>query len=777
MQVNNDFWGGVDKITTDTGGRKYTSYDLMTALNNGDLPFNEIWDTSISPWAINQDADIVSICYPLARLGATTNQVFHETGRILAPEINGGVPFYFAIPHYAGSANGRNFNYNCRNGYSMQEIQDTTQNKYRAKVYAVREFDYSRLAYFLQVIVADYATAETSYDSNKFARGSAWTIASYINNYSTFADRPILGIKLTPYYATYDAYPNSREAVDWNINSLGNPVPLDQAMEGAVGSPVGIGYNEDYLDYFFCFLNSGGVIGSYGFYSYTLAASNGTYARDYGTAAEFNFGLSLNSRTIWQPAESSSTKINQSVLWDGSMYYWRTEIRQSDFTDQAALLDYIYKQVAYLGVWYCIDATDITSTAPGSSSNWFLGEIGADGITTGVYARGSDTSDLDNSSWSNPWDSSGWNGRSEDPNKYSDETGWNTGFLGTNDFSRIYLLTDLQVSELHEKFYQSIPPQPGASFNVQDYFTETFLTTEPIDVIMSLRYYNIELKDVFNVQQEDYKPLYLGSYDTGLTAAEVYAAIKRFNYGECIYYPYFGDFRDYEPYSYAELIVPYCGTVKISPADFMGHKLSIQMAVDFATGACTAFILKDSLVIDTLSGQMGIDIPVSSVAAADYQRDLFNNAQALKQAKTTSSQGLVNGALSIIGGIGSGDPLKAASAISNTIFGNEKADIAVETAEYNLEHTRINFKQVGAATPGINALAEQKARLVVYRPIMADYDPEKFAKINGYATITSSSLANYTGYTKCSSIKADAINCTAVEKNQIIKALQSGVYL
>ena len=781
MQINEDYWGGADKTTTLADGRELTNYTLMDALNTGFIPFNELLDTSISPWAISSEADLTKISYALTHREGTSGYVWAD------PEIypihdteadNKGIPFYFCVPYYTGNS-GLTFNWFSRNGYSQQQILDTSANTLRDQVYILRGFDYNKLAYYPQLVVAEY-TRQEAYNDSTFCDVATTSIPNYFNNYEYWSTRPIVGIKFTPYYQGADpSYPDYRIAIELNVNSLGIQKPCQETgTEGAIN-----GYTTDFIDNFMSMIPSGGTIGSYGYYS---ALPIHDLNRDYWVQSyseDVDLVLAADGTNVRFFSAGYSSEIDTTRHWfieslwpGGNDVYIRSALSPASFTDSDELKDYILKQIAYLGVWFCLDPTEIQSTAPGSTANWYLGEIDADGITTGRYEQGSNTSQLPNSTWVDPWEESGWSGRSEDPNTYSDHTDWNSSLTtGLVQFSKAFILTPGEVETLHAKFYDSLSNIPSGS-TVTDYLEATYLTNNPTDVIMSLRYYYMDLDTVFPTAL--ITDLNLGAYNTGMQAKWIYPGIKKFDMGSCTYYPHFGDFRDYDPYSSAQLIIPYCGTVKISPSEFMGRKISVTLGVDFTTGACTAYIFRDDLMVSSISGQIGIETPVSGVASSDLQRDIYNSTAALKQAQVSAEQSLVSGAFSTLAAAATGNIAGAAQSIMGMYYGTQQADIAVDVAEYNLEHTNVPYRQVGAAAPALNFMQEQNCRLLIYRPVMKPgYDPESYGKTTGFATIETDILSSFSGFTKCGAVKADGISCTATEKKMIIDALQSGVYL
>lgn len=775
MQINESYWGGMG--TTNL----YYSFDVTTktmfeGFNDSAIPLNETLDLSIAPWAINPNADILGLQYCLMTTSDNGATVQAHTYDLLDIERDSqtGVPFFFIGENSFSSGNyWDDFYWTARNAYNQATLEDILDIKYRTQKPIVRNFDYSRLVCVPYIHYTQRPTP--SYDNYQ----EFWMFRRDLTD-SWLSSNYITGISLTWYYATAESTPNSRSDLgrSFMMSTLANFKDITNYISGA---------NKTYSNPFLANCLTMPYIGT----NYGRRFDCGTYnSYDYSVswyntvmdAYNAKFDLASMPYPMLHTGSNyagSNTLLKTMPIPRNNYTSFAMSYLDTDGMTAAEVLDYIYRQLAYLGVWICDQAYAAQREAIGSSTHWMLGEIGGDGVTTGKYAWGTDTSDLANSMWVDPWEESGYQGRNDDPNQYSEETKWNSWFTGTAGFCKAYILDDLKVEDLHSKFYASLNNIPSGT-TITDYVEGTYLTNNPTDVIMSLRYYNLDLYDalVVDPQNPRIENIYLGAYDTGTQAPRVGTQTKLFDYGSCVYYPHFGDFRDYEPYSYAQLIIPYCGTIKISPSDYMGHTIKLQMGIDFATGACTAYIYRDELMIESISGQMGIDVPVSAIASSDLQRDIFNNANALKQAKTTANQNFVSSTLQVIGGAATLNPLAVASGLSNMVFGTERSEQAIEAAEYNLEHTKVNFKSAGAAAPALNALQEQQARLVIYRPIMqAGYSPEIYGKTTGFATLEHGTLSSYTGYTRCATLKVDDINCTASEKQQIIKLLQSGIYL
>ena len=782
MDINTEFYGTGRE--TSEYGFEYTDYKVIEALNSGDLPLNEQFDMSICPWIIGEGSDIFDIRFPIiySSTGDPTDLDSFTIGdHPIFDSTQHGYKWYF---NYNPNGNiVRSLWFDGRSKEITTAEIPTSWASERMYNYIVTNFDYSKL------VIAPYVVTNS---------GSV-SIDTALSNFDPGTYDPdgtfqIYGIQPVFYY--YDETNSVWTLAHFGMAALNMGKPCGSSDAAAQ-------YTEPWFDSCVNVVSMGGLpsLGNNGtlqIYGYYGAMDNTEWISEYKVynnlykkstnTPQFDNDNQVGDRKLayFQGGDNWEQKVTQCKLpVPGVENYTYIKafcrLKLENFDSAAAVKDYILRQLAFLGTYFIEDTIPTSSHYPlQGNADVYLPEItsGERAITTGNYAKGTAQSQYQNSEWTeNPWQYTPDPGDDDyDPNTYSNSTSWHTpAVTGFSSFSKVYKLTVLDVIALHSKFFESLSGIPSGT-TVTDYFEGTYLTNNPTDVIISLRYYEIDLATA--LPGSTLTDLYLGSYNTGMQAVETSPLISMYDLGSCVYYPHFHDFRDYEPYSYAELIVPYCGTVKISPADFMNHTISLKMSIDYSTGACTAYVFRDSLMIESISGQYGVEIPVSAIASSDLQRDIFNNANALKQARIASAQNLTGGLLSIVGGIVTQNPLAIAGGIANTIFGQEKADTAIEAAEYNLEHTKVNFKTAGAASPGLNVLQEQNARLIIYRPVMAaDYDPEAYARTTGFATISNAELSAFTGFTKCATVKADGILATASEKNMIIKALQAGVYL
>lgn len=260
----------------------------------------------------------------------------------------------------------------------------------------------------------------------------------------------------------------------------------------------------------------------------------------------------------------------------------------------------------------------------------------------------------------------------------------------------------------------------------------------------------------------------------------------------------YDNFLNYAPYTTAELYIPYCGSVPIDLEVFAGHTIDVKYLIDWFSGACLALIYRDSVVVDQITGQIGTPVGIVAEDIQTYQNAMFNGSQTLKAQKNAYRNAVVGGmgqamdqvggaigniAKTILGGeASSSGPSSIGGAIANGFnvgTGIAQHQLNVKTAEYNLDHTYIDFKQLGSNGPSVGSWNEQVCRLVLYYPtFLPEYNPSEYGHTVGFACLFNKTLSDFSGLTVCSSVDTSGLtDATESEKTLIEDALKSGVYL
>lgn len=450
--------------------------------------------------------------------------------------------------------------------------------------------------------------------------------------------------------------------------------------------------------------------------------------------------------------------------------------------------DYLMSCCAFYGLYFSDGTYSLASSGQDETRwtdpNMCLPIISSEGYTDGSYTRGAYNVTNPAYEWKDttqsPYDPA--RPPSVDPTIYSDETGFNI-LGGVANCNKVYAVNASNIMNLAKALSTAINTRLS-DVPPLDYSIETFLTNNPLDCVVSLRKY-----PVTNLSSGTEEPISFGSYQNanvqGIPFVKSYDLIT-FTFSNAArnsLYAHFGDFRDYEPYTHAELIVPFCGTVQINPCDFIGHDINVFMVIDYITGGCTAYVAADRLVVTSIAGTIGVDVPLSGIQTATLESQRVNAVMSRKSADIGVNNAIVGGLSSSVGllaSAGAGNVLGAVGSgagLVSSVGRIEQSDIAYQKADYELKHQQVPFKQVSAGTPIASTVIENCCRLIIYRPVLDDrYNAEVYSKTVGFACLMNGKVKDFTGLTQ-GNINVDGLNITETEKQLIKKAFASGVIL
>ena len=477
--------------------------------------------------------------------------------------------------------------------------------------------------------------------------------------------------------------------------------------------------------------------------------------------------------TAYNMFENQTYHSNYFQSTEGGWNLW-SEIPYSD-----ANYETILKMAALFGCPFT-DTSTTTFDINFLSNDLFLPVIPENGIAEGEYTHGvrnvlNSLYDLDsvrdlNYDPDTPI-------KPYDPNTYSNTTGFNSLTSGATMTKR-YVLDAANVEKLGDDLWTICGSLSSTDFEHFDgKLKDEFLTTNPIDSIISLQRFPFEIPHTGSAKAQ----IKLGK---STVSAEGYTTFNPFNTiifsGKDIF-PRFGDcFLDYEPYTSYEVYVPFCGTAKIRAADILGHTLNIEMQIDLFTGSCTAYIMADQLVIETLNGSCGVDQTLSGAQTATMNANIFNgilNQKAADRQEATTLAKMVF-------------PTGWIPSLLNPVGGYEKIENAKtqsQIANYEITHVNVPPHKIGAASPLLGWIQEFDARIIIYYPegnvidstippSLNDSAIKAFGSVKGFATASPGTASNFHGYTQ-GTIIADSIPCTQSERERIKQAFESGVFL
>ena len=504
--------------------------------------------------------------------------------------------------------------------------------------------------------------------------------------------------------------------------------------------------------------------------------NNGSYATD-DTPSALGYETTLNSVSVhavidcndikwdtWVNVGSSTTEgtCNKILVADARKY------STDDFREA------VRSSLACFGMFFT-DDSEVASSGKLDDPQMHLGTI-VNGIGYGDYTSGQDNKNQPQWTWTSMSDND-YNPSKPipaDPNTYNGSMG--TGLvLSFPTATTRYNIRELDFIRLTDKLWDAMAL--ATPDNITNYSLDTFLTSNPIDSIVNIKWFPISesmsIGDAINVK--------LGKYDTGISAYAAQTSILK-DCGNVVIYPVSGHgvANWLDKLTKITLYLPFCGSLNLDPETYMGRSVNVEYAIDLITGSCSVYVSYTAdngqrVITDIASGTCGIDCPVTGIQHATLDSQLYNATEQLKAMRVNNA---VNGLTSVLGlsdvtnkGInGISDVLKTGGTIYNALHGES-------VAEYNLHHTQTPIKMIGTSSAMTGAMCDLRPTIIFERPVIPPIDDDAYAHVCGYACCEPTTIGNLSGYAEFASVDLSGFNATAEEKNMIANALMGGVYL
>lgn len=413
---------------------------------------------------------------------------------------------------------------------------------------------------------------------------------------------------------------------------------------------------------------------------------------------------------------------NETTQTSGLKTFW-TELEG----DKADNLELLRKTAAGYGLFFSDDVYDLANSGRDddrwTDNNMCLGVVNSSGYTDGTYTRGRANEGANNWGWKTASQSSYDPSRPppSQPMTYDDITTFND-ISNIATLTRRYALTKQDVEDLGSELWEISSDIINNIQNDEWYkytaeVMDTFLVTDPLSCIVSLQKYPLTIPE-----QSGPVLIKLGKAETSISANITKATAKTYYFTPISIKPRFGNsFIDYEPYTHFELYVPFCGTTELDPRDILGRTLSVNLVVDFNTGTCVAYVLSDSLVIETINGSLAIDIPVTGVDSTTIASNITQGIINTRNARYTHQFGTLGKVAS---------PSGIISNVSN-VWGSAQTVLTSENnaklSEYELTHQPAQPHVIGSASPVGSWAIDFKCRLLIYYPTGGIVDESKVA--------------------------------------------------
>lgn len=467
----------------------------------------------------------------------------------------------------------------------------------------------------------------------------------------------------------------------------------------------------------------------------------GDYPQEHSTLQNFIFGVDALNTTYFNGYDYIYANIGKISLWDKQYFANTNPIYQGYLPIFKYTLNNIHELYSHMGMFYTFDINLVGS--PLNTDGIYCGKLSDDGKITGTHTNGSENTTIPQYTWTTPtdWQNNNFNGiNNTDPNNYTDKIDLNKPTLSNvNVFNRSFAVNANTVKNLADFLWNADETK------FQEIVKGLALMGEnPMNGIIDLRLFpfNVALKN----SATQAEPIVIGRTNTGVNGIKLTENVNSLiDLGECTFFTKFKNFLDYEPYTTAQLYIPYIGVVPVSTAEFMGHRISVKMIVDYTTGAGTAIVFKDDIPFIYRNGVVGVSIPMTGNDSTSYANTVIGNVVS----------GVVGGVTSI-----------ASGNIGGMVSSAEKL--------YSGFATGTNYQEASASSPSVATWQPQRCYFIIDRPILNV--PDNYGRTIGFACEKTGKLSDFKGFTVVSNPEIN-FRCTDSERQYIVNMLQGGVFV
>lgn len=240
----------------------------------------------------------------------------------------------------------------------------------------------------------------------------------------------------------------------------------------------------------------------------------------------------------------------------------------------------------------------------------------------------------------------------------------------------------------------------------------------------------------------------IGNIDSNITMNSVSDQYVDVDCGTIKLDEYWGNYLDYAPYTKINLVLPFIGSVQLSPDDCMKKTIGITYRIDLLSGGCVAYITCDGSVMYQYSGSCNAQLPLTGL-------DFRNMISSLISIGTTAV------------GIG--------TAIASGGITAPMVAVGIGNTANNVMNGKPTIEHGGSLGSASGFLGVRVPYLIITRPRQCV--PEKINKFKGLPSLITSKLKNVTGFTQVHEIHLDALPCSDEEKRELKSILESGVII
>lgn len=261
------------------------------------------------------------------------------------------------------------------------------------------------------------------------------------------------------------------------------------------------------------------------------------------------------------------------------------------------------------------------------------------------------------------------------------------------------------------------------------------LFNDPMDAVIGLH----ELYATPSTQGDT--TIKAGYLDSGVSSKLVGNRYTTINCGSVVVEEYYQNYLDYSPYTQVYIYLPFIGIVPVSADDIIGNAVNIIYHIDSYTGCCIAVITVAkkgySSTVYQFEGNCAVEIPITS----GYQSSLMA------------------GLIGVAGTAISGSP-----AVGITAAHIGRAGLGKNAVSHS-----------GSFGSSYGAMGCKIPYIIVRRPVQKKITD--YSKSYGYPAHKMVYVGNCNGYLRAKEVRIKSTTATNAEKEMIVSALKSGVYV
>ena len=229
----------------------------------------------------------------------------------------------------------------------------------------------------------------------------------------------------------------------------------------------------------------------------------------------------------------------------------------------------------------------------------------------------------------------------------------------------------------------------------------------------------------------------------------------------------FNDFRDFAPYSKAEIFLPFCGWTAL-PSHVIGRSVTVKYFTDIIAATCKAVVFCNNNVVAEAAGIIGLDIPFAA-------ENVGAKMEAANMGLLSSTLGAVQAAV----GVGTMVSTKSGSGMKNVTSGLSQVISGCTQISMagNENWTEINGKAGdGCSLSGVTDIIIKITRPKYGSFSTPPYVPSGYAHNIGYVAMKQTKPGNVSGLLVCDNVDTSGISGATQRERELIKAyLESGI--